>query len=137
MKILVTALALALALAGCGAPSSFHGISFAAGAASMEVQTIAQRAAAGDKWAQFELGTRFEEGRGVPVNWDRAARLYRMASETTGGTIMVYVPPVTPGRSGRVMPLSSGPRMTGLPQARERLEALRKRRRAGAEPRRI
>jgi hypothetical protein len=135
MKILIAALA--LALAGCGAPSSFQGIGFAAGAASTEIQTLAQRAAAGDKWAQLELGIRFEEGRGVPVSWDRAARLYRMAAETTGGTIMVYVPPVTPGRTGRVMPLSSGPRMVGLAQARDRLEALRKRRRAGAEPRRI
>jgi len=135
MKIL--ALALALALAGCGAPSSFQGISLAAGTASTEVQALARRAVAGDKWAQLQLGIRFEEGNGVAVNWDRAARLYRMAAATTGGTIMVYVPPVTPGRSGRVMPLSSGPRMTGLPQARERLEALRKRRRAGAEPRRI
>ena len=126
-----------LALLGCGAPSSFQGISFAPGAANAEVQTLAQRAAAGDKWAQLELGIRFEEGRGVPVDWSRAARLYRQAAASTGGTIMVYVPPVRPGGAGRVMPISSGPRTAGLPQARARLEALRKRRRAGAEPRRI
>ena len=137
MRVRIGLAVLLLALAGCGARSGYQGISFAPGAASAEVQSLARRAAAGDKRAQLELGTRFEDGRGVPLDWGRAERLYRMAATTTGGTRMVYVPPVRRGGSGRVMPVSSGPLVAGLPEAQARLEALRKRRRAEGAPRRI
>lgn len=126
-----------LLLAACAPATGYQGISFAAGAADPTVQSLARRAAAGDKWAQLELGIRFEEGRGVPMDWRRAQRLYAAASRATGGTIMVYVPPVRPGGRGSVMPMSTGPRIGGLPEARERLEALRKRRQAEGSPRRI
>lgn len=73
----------------------------------------------------------------MPVNWRRAERLYAMAAASSGGTMMIYVPPVRPGGSGSVMPVSTGPRMPGLAEARERLQALRRRRAAGSAPRRI
>jgi hypothetical protein len=137
MKAALALAAFVLLVSGCGPRSGYQGISFAAGAASAELQSLAQHAAAGDKWAQLELGIRFEEGRGVPISWSRAERLYRSAASRSGGTMMVYVPPVGRSGSGRVMPVGTGPEAAGLPQARERLEALRKRRRAEGAPRRI
>jgi hypothetical protein len=130
-------IAAALLVAACAPATRYQGVSLAAGGADPEIQSLASRAATGDKWAQLELGIRFEEGRGVPMDWRRAARLYRAASRTTGGTIMVYMPPVRRGGTGSVMPVSTGPRMPGLPEARARLDALRKRRQAEGSPRRI
>lgn len=40
-----------------------------------------QAAAKGHREAQFELATMFENGRGVPQNYERAAALYRAAAE--------------------------------------------------------
>ena len=71
------------------------------------------------------------------MNWRRAERLYAMAAASSGGTMMIYVPPVRRGGSGSVMPVSTGPRMPGLAEARERLQALRRRRAAEGAPRRI
>jgi hypothetical protein len=130
-------IAAALLLTACGPATSYQGISLAAGGADPAIQSLASRAASGDKWAQLELGIRFEEGSGVPMDWRRAERLYAGAARATGGTIMVYVPPVRRGGSGSVMPVSTGPRMPGLPEARERLQALRKRRQVEGAPRRI
>jgi len=136
MKARLALAAALLLLAGC-TRDGFQGISFAPGAARADVQALARRAAAGDKIAQLELGIRFEEGRGVPMDWRRAERLYRMAAATTGGTRMVYIPPVRRGGTGTVVPMSSGPLVPGLPDARARLEALRKRRAVEGSPRRI
>jgi hypothetical protein len=126
-----------LLLAGCGPATSYQGISLRGGGAAPEVQALATRAASGDKYAQLELGIRFEEGRGVPLDWERAERLYRTAAAQRGGTMMVYVPPTRRGGAGHVMPISSGPVVPGLPEARARLEALRKRRETEGTPRRI
>jgi hypothetical protein len=126
-----------LVLAGCAAPTSFQGIPFAAGAADPELAGLAMRASSGDRHALLELGIRFEEGRGVPVDLRRAARLYRRAAATTGGSTMIYVPPTRRGGSGYVMPVNLGPVVPGLPEARERLQALRKRRAAKGDRRRI
>ena len=113
-----------LLASGCAA-SAYAGIPFAAGAADPELQWLAQRAQAGDKQAQLELGIRYEEGRGVPVDLARARRLYRLAAADSGGTMYVYSPPV--GRHGRggVIPIRSGPPQPGLVEARERLERLK------------
>ena len=133
-----TAVAAALLfVAGCGPATSYQGISLRAGEGDPAVRALASRAASGDKWAQLELGIRFEEGRGVPMDWRRAARLYRMAAAQSGGTTMIYVPPVRRGGTGSVMPMSLGPVVPGLAEARARLEALRKRRAAEGTPRRI
>jgi hypothetical protein len=129
-------LALLLLASACGPRTSFQGIPFA-GSADPALSALASRAAGGDRRALLELGIRFEEGRGVPMDWDRAAELYRRAAATTGGTTMVYVPPVRRGASGTVMPINTGPVVHGLPEARARLDALRKRRAAEGAPRRI
>jgi TPR repeat protein len=68
------ALAAPLTLAAC-APTSYAGISLKPGAADPELQSLARRAQGGDKHAQLELGIRYEEGRGVPANLDRASYL--------------------------------------------------------------
>ena len=138
MRRAAAALSLALLLiSGCSSRTSFQGIEFAAGAADPELSALAVRASSGDRHALLELGIRFEEGRGVPMDWRRAARLYRMAAATSGGTTMIYVPPTRRGGSGYVMPVNLGPEIRGLPEARTRLQALRKRRAAEGTPRRI
>jgi len=48
----------------------------AAPSTSEEVKVLARTAQVGDKLAQLELGKRFEAGRGVPKDLDRAAKLY-------------------------------------------------------------
>lgn len=128
--------AVSLLVMSC-ADGDYQGISLAPAAAPAELQSLAQRARGGDKRAQLELGIRFEEGLGVPIDWGRAERLYRMAATASGGTTMIYVPPMRRGESGRVMPLRSGPRIPGLPEAQLRLDALRKRREVEGSPRRI
>ena len=91
--------------------------------AAGEVGLLARAAQAGDKAAQLALGERFEEGRGVPEDLERACRLYEAAAATTGGTMFVYSPPVRPGGSGQVIPINT-PVRPGLPAARERLSVL-------------
>jgi hypothetical protein len=122
----------AAALGGCAAPrTSFAGIPFAGDAAyDDDVIVLARRASTGDRWALLELGIRYEEGKGVPVDLRRAANLYRRAAANSGGTTYVYVPPTRRGGSGYVTPINLGPVQRGLPEARDRLRALRERRRA-------
>lgn len=74
------------------------------------------------KPAALELGIRFEEGRGLPQDREKARTLYRIAALRTGGTIYVYSPGVG-GRPGQVMPIFL-PEEPGLPEARARLLAL-------------
>src|ERR1044072_8936789 len=80
---------------------SYIGISLVPGQASPELQDLAARAQGGDKQALLDLGIRFEEGKGVPVDRGRAVRLYRQAASASGGTIWVYSPPVGDGARGR------------------------------------
>jgi hypothetical protein len=94
------------------------------GIAAISLNSLARMAQSGDKNAQLELGIRFEEGIGVPVDLGKARRLYGEAATATGGTIWVYSPPVGNGTSGRVIPLDRGPRQAGLLEAARRLEAL-------------
>jgi hypothetical protein len=129
-------LAFLLLASACAPRTSFQGISFA-GSPDQELSGLAMRASSGDRHALLELGIRFEEGRGVPVDLRRAARLYRQAAATTGGTTMIYVPATRRGGSGYVMPVNLGPVVHGLPEARDRLRALRKRRAAEGTQRRI
>jgi hypothetical protein len=137
MRRTAAALALALLLlSACAARTSFQGIPFSGGR-DPALSALAARASGGDRHALLELGIRFEEGRGVPLDWDRAADLYGRAAASSGGTMMIYVPPTRPGGTGTVMPVNSGPVIPGLPEARDRLDSLRKRRETGQSPRRI
>jgi TPR repeat protein len=87
---------------------------------------VARTAKTGDKAAQLELGKRFEGGLGVPTDLSKARKLYRLAAMSQGGTIWIYVPGVgqTPGH---VMPMNTGPVISGLPEAQERLKNLSER----------
>jgi hypothetical protein len=107
------------------------GISFASGAADPELQALARRAQSGDKQAQLELGIRYEEGRGLPVDLERAERLYRTAGADSGGTTYVYSPPVGQRGRGEVAELLREPRAPGLSEAEQRLARLSARRGRG------
>ncbi|AWW75328.1 hypothetical protein CD351_12905 [Erythrobacter sp. KY5] len=87
-------------------------------------QVWLDRAQAGDKQAQFDLGMRYVRGDGVPQDCEAARRLLRRAATRTGGTIWVYSPPVTTGGSGRVIPVDGGPVQPGLQTAEEALARL-------------
>lgn len=111
----VAMLAVMPLLAAC-AVNSYAGIPFAAGAADPELQALARRAQAGDKHAQLDLGIRYEEGRGVPVDLGRAARLYRMAAESTPLSSAYSLPRRSGGRANAGV-LYSGAVSRGLPEA--------------------
>ena len=85
-------------------------------------RTWYDRAQAGDKQAQYELGLRFARGDGVPRDCERARKLFRQAATNSGGTLWVYSPPVTKGGQGRVIPVDRGPVQPGLPAAQQALE---------------
>jgi TPR repeat protein len=87
---------------------------------------LARLAFSGDKPASLELGIRFEEGRGVSQDFDKALQLYKIAATTTGGPISIYVPGFE-GRPGMVESFAQ-PYEYGLPEAQRRrglLEAWR------------
>ena len=85
---------------------------------------MAQGARTGDiKRAQLELGIRFEEGRGVPVDRAAAIALYRLAARNSGGTVWTHSPNVK-GVPGSPMQVDLGPRQAGIEEARRRLDRL-------------
>src|SRR5690349_18970327 len=95
-----------LAVGACSSGSSYMSIPLADpawAAPGTEVRELAQRAQAGDKQAQLDLGIAFEEGRGVPRDLGKARRLYRLAAADSGGRTWVYSPPVRTGERGRVI----------------------------------
>jgi hypothetical protein len=119
----LAAMLASLALTACTAPTSYMGISFAPGAAASDLQDLARRAQAGDKQAQLDLGITYEEGRGVAVDLEWAARLYRVAATDSGGLTWATIPGGKRGRAA-VYSFQSGPRITGLKDAKRRLDSL-------------
>lgn len=115
----------AMSLTAC--TESYAGVRLSPGTGDPEIRNLARLARAGDKHAQLQLGIRYEEGRGVPVDFDRAMRLYALAASGSGGTEIFYVPA---GGSGPVIavPINQGPPVPGLQEAARRLELLRARR---------
>jgi hypothetical protein len=91
---------------------------------ALPLPDLARMAQGGDKHAQLELGIRFEEGRGVERDLDKAKKLYRLAASDSGGRIWVYSPPVGNGTKGRVIPVDAWPKFAGLTAARKRLEGI-------------
>lgn len=87
---------------------------------------LARRAHSGDKRAQLELGRRFEEGRDVEQDLNRALKLYRMAAADTQGTRIAFVRGVG-GAADSVQAVPGGPTTPGLAEAKERLAALKDR----------
>ena len=110
---LFTSVMLASACAG----NTYMGIPLSAGAAEGDLQLLASRARAGDKYAQLELASRFEQGNGVERDLCRALRLYRLAASPAGGQAAVYIPPVR-GAPGTVIPIDLGPRQNGIADAK-------------------
>lgn len=117
-------LATFLMLPACSS-QAFMGIPLTGGS-DPTLRSLAQRAMAGDKQAQLDLGIVYEEGLGTPVNIAKAKKLYRLASTDSGGTLWVYSPPVGNGTNGRVIPVDNGPKIDGLDEARLRLARLEK-----------
>lgn len=87
---------------------------------------LARKAQNGDQRAALELGIRFEKGIGLKLDLEKAKRLYRRAATDSGGPIWVYQPGVgdAPGRTVRI---DTGPKIFGLKEAAERLDALEQR----------
>ena len=86
------AIAAPLGLAAC-VNSSYAGIPFATDAADPELQSLARLARSGDKHAQLKLGIRYEEGRGVPVDLERARDLYfDAATNEAAERISIFLP---------------------------------------------
>lgn len=112
-----------LGASGC-ARSTYMGIALAAGEVAPEVRALAQHAMEGDKRAQFDLGVRFEEGKGVLRDLDRAIELYRMSASDSRGSAWIFSPPVRAGNTGQVRLVDVGLRRAGLEEARKRLAAL-------------
>lgn len=124
MKRLLLACSLAALLSGCAA-TQFGGVSLAPGAAEPEVQRLAARARDGDKRALFELGLRYEEGRGVPRDLERAERLYAEAAASRPDYAHIREVPVSQHGVSGVRRVQTGV-IPGLAEARLRLQALRR-----------
>ncbi len=131
----IALLTAALALGACASSNSYMGVPLAASAAHPGIRQIALRAQAGDKRAQMHLGMAYQLGLHLPVDWQKAKRLYRQAAASTGGTMWVYSPPVGKGTSGRVIPVNRGPVQRGDPAAAMLLERLEMMEKAGAAER--
>jgi len=100
-------------LSSCAARTAY-GIDLTAPSISEEVKVLARSAQAGDKLAQLELGKRFEAGRGVPKDLDRAGKLYAAAaSPHDGASIRTFYSP-SGGVSTTVL---NGGARGGLPYA--------------------
>lgn len=89
--------------------------------ADMPLPQLASAAQGGNKEAQLELGIRFEEGRGVARDLGKAKKLYAKAASDSGGPIWVYSPAVGNGTKGRVIAVNTGPKRSGLVEAKKRL----------------
>ena len=57
----------------------------------MPLNALAMASVTGSKHAQLELGKRFENGRGVERDLEKAEKLYKRASQTTGGDLSTCV----------------------------------------------
>lgn len=121
-------LCVAAGLPGCA--SRHAGLALAPGATDPEVRSLARLAEGGDKYAQLELGIRYEEGRGLPMDLGLAETLYRRAASPGRRAEWIYSPPAGAAIKGRVVQLDRSSGSPGLPAARERLARLRERQKA-------
>ena len=88
-----------------------------------DVRALAQKAQAGDKQAQYELGRWFEASTDAD-GLKKAIKLYRQAANDSGGPLWVYTPSPGGGAPGRVIQVEVGSRSEGLSEARTRLDLL-------------
>lgn len=78
----------------------------------------------GHREAALELGRRYEDGNGVPVDLKQAERLYGKAAADVPAVVTLYRPPVNLGGSGAVFMLSNPNASFGLIEAKERLSRI-------------
>lgn len=84
-----------LLLAGCTSSKSYMGIDLVERPYTPEqkyIQTLAKRAQSGDKQAQLALGERFEGGRRVGRDLEKARALYFQSAEDTPIKQTTYIP---------------------------------------------
>ncbi|WP_157223866.1 SEL1-like repeat protein [Caulobacter sp. AP07] len=112
-------------MTACASPMTSFGIDLRPGAATSELQSLAERSRAGDKQAQLALGIRLEHGDGVARDVPQAIKLYRRAATKTGGKSIIYAPASRTGGRGASVLLDQGPESPGLPEAARRLEQLK------------
>jgi TPR repeat protein len=93
---------------------------------SVAISSLECAAGARDKLAQLELGIRYETGKDVIRDLDRAEHFYALAARTDREHDYTYVPPVGHQKYGRVASLGNGAVRPGLIEAAVRLERLRK-----------
>lgn len=92
---------------------------------ALPLAKVAAFASMDNKPALLELGIRFEEGRGVPQDWKRAEKAYRLAAWSNTIVTGTQVAGVA-GQHGRFEPIIV-PGTPGLPSAEARLAQLRTR----------
>lgn len=80
-----------------------------------------------DKQAQLELGIRYETGNGVGRDLNRAEHYYSLAAASTRKPRYVYAAPVGGQRFGSIAAVDPAGQSDGLPEAKRRLELLRRR----------
>ena len=125
--LLATGLALAASMTACAPARQYLGIDLTAtpmSDAQAELRSLARDAKTGNKYAQLQLGIRFEDGNGVPRDHQIARKLYSAAANDSGGAMWIYSPPVGSETIGRVIAIKQGAVVTGLIEARYRLERL-------------
>lgn len=72
------------------------------------------------------LENALKQGSAFPQSYRKAKRLYEQAASDSGGIVWVYSPPVGKEKTGRTVPINTGPKVPGLPK--------RKRGSQGCEP---
>jgi TPR repeat protein len=82
----------ASSLGACAARSVYEGIPLDKGAAEPGLQDLAKRAKAGNRQARLELGKRFEDGRGVVRDVQRACAIFTRTPSGTARETWVYTP---------------------------------------------
>jgi len=93
---------------------------------STSIASVRAAAEAGDKTAQFELGRRYESGRGgASCDLKSAKHWYSRAARSNSGNRLAYSAPVGSEKTGRFVSVGRGAAMPGLPEATFRLKRLR------------
>ena len=119
---LTAGLALCVAFLSSGCISTpYAGVLQKLNEADPELRSLVQRAQAGNKYAQLELGIRYEEGRGVVVSLAKAKSLYELAATDSKTTRQIYMPSTNKASGGQVISPGIGFKVTGLTEAKTRL----------------
>lgn len=125
MQRLILALSMVLLLQGC---TSLAGIGHKCRQHQVpgNLQATLHDACSGNQHASLAIGQHFEnlaESGSTVSDYSAAAYFYELASASSSGQTYIYVPGAG-NVAGYTMPVTTGPRTTGLPEARQRLARL-------------